>query len=622
MDVQMSFLGSLNKNFNKMFDGQVAARVEDGCLVLSGELEKWSDIVLAGKTAIHKSPYYGFVNEIECTGEPVMPIKKPRVDDSALEWEEPDVLIIGGGVTGCAIARELSRYKLSILLVEKEHDVAMHASGRNNGLIHSGIGLKKGSQRSKYCKLGNVMFDKVCTELGVDFVRYGQFLSFAKRMWEPFMPLTLLYWKWLGIKGVKVARRDELRSLEPAISSDIGAALHFPGSGVVNPFDLTIAYAENAVQNGAVISFNTIVQGIVTEDGVIKSVKTNRGTIKPKIVINAAGVFCEHIAAMSGDRFYSIHPRKGTTAVLDRKYAYDLVKSAVSVLGSVSAKRKHTKDGSVILTTDGTVLVGPDTVETIHREDFSTAAFNVKEIIETHARTIPALDQQQIITYFSGIHASTYEEDFIISRGRNISNLIHAAGLQTPGLTAAPAIGVDIAQMAVDFFGGENSVGTNPDFNPVRTAPPRPSMMDDAERAELIESNPDYGIIVCGCEEISKGEVVNALRRDVRCDSVDGVKRRTRAGMGRCHGSYCCPFIVDIISAEKRLPPQTVKKSGSGSELLFGSTKALMQNKAASTTRISKYEALDPEASARLHKRAEEVINISKRKDSTDDENK
>jgi len=603
-----------------MFEGQVAAHEDNGCLVLSGELERWHDIVHAGKTAVHKSPYFGFVNEIECTGEPAMPERKPRIDDSALEWEEPDVLIIGGGVTGCAIARELSRYKLSVLLIEKENDLAMQASGRNNGMVHSGIGLKKGSLRHKYCKLGNAMFDKVCNELGVDFIRYGQFLSFAKRMWEPFMPLTLLYWKWLGIKDVKVTRRDELRVLAPALSSDIGSALHFPTTGVVNPFDLTIAYAENAVQNNVHISLNTIVKGIDTEDGVIKSVKTNRGTLKPKVVINAAGVFCEHIAAMAGDRFYSIHPRKGTIAVIDRKYAYELVQSAVSMLGTASAKRKHTKDGSVNLTVDGTVLVGPDAFETIHREDFSTAAFNIKEIIATHTRSIPALDEKQIITYFSGIHAATYGEDFIVCKGRNVSNLIHAAGMQTPGLTAAPAIGVEIANIAVDFFGGEETVGLNPDFNPVRIAPPRPSMMEDEARSELIESNPDYGIIVCRCEEVSKGEVLNALRRDIKCDTIDGVKRRVRAGAGSCQSSCCCPLIVEIISAEKRLPPQTVRKSGSGSEVLFGSSKALMQNKTASATRISKFEETDPETAARLHKHAQDVLKISKRKEDTDDD--
>jgi len=618
MNLLMSFLKGLNKKLNSLYDGQVAAREENGCLVLSGELERWSDVVLSGKIASQKSPYFSLINEIECTGETTIPERKPRIDDSSLEWEEPDVLIIGGGVIGCAIARELSKYKLGILIVEKEHDVAMQASGRNTGMVHSGIGLKKGSLRHKYCKLGNAMFDKVCAELGVEFIRYGQFLSFAKRIWEPFMPITLLYWKWLGIKGVKVSRKDELRAHEPAVSNDISAALHFPSTGAVCPFELTVAYAENAVQNGAHISFDTMVQDIVTEDGMIKSVKTNRGTIKPKVVINAAGVFCDNIAAMAGDRFFSIHPRKGTVAVLDKKYSYELIQSAVSTLGTASAKRKHTRDGSVNLSLNGTALVGPDIIETIHREDFSTAAFNVKEIIATHARAIPALDEDQIITYYSGIQAATYEEDFIVSKGIHVTNLVHAAGMQLPGLTAAPAVSTDVAQMVIEFFGGENVIDTNPEYNPVRVAPIRLNVMEDSARAELIETNPDYGIIVCRCEEISKGEILNSLRRNVLCDTVDGVKRRVRAGMGRCHGGYCAPRIVDLISAEKRFSPQSIKKSGTGSEVLFGNAKNMMQKKAADSSRISRFEDTDPEAVARMHMRAE-AIKMAKRKDADGD---
>ena len=607
----MSFLSSLNKEFNKLFDGQVTAHEEHGCLVLSGELERWNDIVLAGKTAAQKNPFFGLVNQIECTGEPAMPVRKPRVDDIALEGEEPDVLIIGGGVTGCAIARELSRYQLGVLLVEKEHDLALHASGRNNGIIQSGLGLKKGTQRHRYCKLGNPMFEKVCAELGVDFLRYGQYATLAKRLWEPFLSWTLLYWKWHGSKGVKVVKGDDLLKNEPAISPGIRAALHFPTTGVVCPFDLTIAYAENAVQNGAVISFDTMVNGIVTEDGEIKSVSTNRGTIKPKVVINAAGVFCEHIAAMAGDRFYSIHPRKGTTAVLDRKYASQLVRSVITTLGITSAKRKHTKGGSVSLTIDGTTLVGPDDIETMHREDFSTASFNIKELFAAHSRAVPALDEEQIITYYSGIRASTYEEDFVICPGRYVTNFIHVAGIQSPGLTAAPAIGVEVAKMVVDLFGGENTVKVNSEFNPIRTAPHRLATMDDEARADLIETNPDYGIIVCRCEEVSKGEILNTLRRNVRCDTVDGVKRRVRSGMGRCHGSYCSTQIVDIIAAEKRFSPQSIKKGISGSEILFGNSKILMRNKASAEEKAFASLRTDPETAALIRKRADAVLGRS-----------
>lgn len=617
----MGFLRTLNRKFKKMFDGQVEAYEEGNCLFLTGELERWSDVVLAGTVAVNKNPYVGLVNDIECTGEKAMPVRKPRIEDSAIEWEEPDVLIIGGGVIGCSIARELSRYKLSVLLVEKEHDVAMQTSGRNDGMVHSGIDLRKGTLKYKYTRLGNPMFNKVCAELGVDFDRSGQYICFAQRLWEPFMFLSLLYWKWLGIKGVKVIKGDELRSREPSLDPNIRSALFFPETGVLCPFDLTVAYAENAVQNGVSIVFNAMVKDMVTEDGVIRSVETSRGTVRPKVVVNAAGVFCDDIAEMAGDRFYSVHPRKGTNAILDKKYSDDLVQTAVSSLGTASPKKKHTKGGGVIRTIDGNVLVGPDAVETIHKEDFTTNSFSLRETFKAHSRTCPQLNEDQIISYFSGIRAATYEEDFVVCKGKYVANMVHAAGIQSPGLTAAPAISVDVAQMVLELFGGENSIGVNPDFDPIRTAPPRPAYMDDDARSELIESNPDYGIIICRCEEISKGEIINALRRNVRCDSVDGVKRRVRAGMGRCQGGFCGPLVLEIIAAERRISQHSVKKSGSGSEPLFGSTKSLIKKRADALDAIPEI-TVDTETerriieNARLIRAAEAA---AKRKDDDDD---
>ena len=617
----MSFLSNLNKKYKKMFDGQVQAYEEGNCLFLTGELQRWNDVVHAGMIAVEKNPYVGLVNDIVCTGEAKAPMRKPRIEDSAIEWEEPDVLIIGGGVIGCAIARELSKYKLSVLLVEKEHDLAMQTSGRNDGMIHSGIDLKKGTLKYKYNKLGNPMFEQLCAELGVEFDRCGQYLCFARRIWEPFMFLSMIYWKWLGLKGVKVVKRDELLRHEPAIDPNIRSALHFPATGVLCPFNLTIALAENAVQNGVEISLDTLVYEMVTEDGTIKSVKTNRGTVHPKVVVNAAGVFSDTVASLAGDRFFSIHPRKGTNVILDKKYSDDLVQTAISSLGTASPKKKHTKGGGVIRTIDGNVLVGPDAMETMHREDFSTADFNVKEILSAQSRTIPELDKEQVITYFSGIRASTYEEDFIVCKGKYCSNMVHAAGIQSPGLTAAPAIGIDVAQMVLELLGGEKTIGSNPDFDPVRIAPPRPSMMDDEERAHLIETNPDYGIIICRCEEISKGEILNAMRRNVLCDSVDGIKRRVRPGMGRCQGGFCGPYIVELIAAEKRQLPQNVKRSGSGSEILFGNLKS-MQEKLSDTPEFARRDKLDPETEKRILERAHAIrgINNTDREDDYDDD--
>jgi len=587
----MGFLGQLNKKLKKKFDGKVEAHEEGNCLYLTGELEHWNDIVFAGRIAVEKNPYVGLVNDIECTEETPMPMKQPRVEDSAIEWEEPDVLIIGGGVIGCAIARELSKYKLDVLLVEKEHDVAMQASGRNDGIIHTGIDLPKGTKKFLYNKQGNPMFDRLCAELGVEFKRTGQFICFANRFWEPFMRLSMLYWKFQGLKGVKFVKRDELSSYEPGINPSIRSALFFPSAGVLNPFELTIAYAENAVQNGVQISLDTMVSGMSTEDGVIKSVTTNRGTVKPKIVVNAAGVYSDTVAALAGDRFFSIHPRKGTTAILDKKYADDLVQTAISSIGTASQKRKHTKGGGVTRTIDGNVLVGPDAVETIHREDFSTSSFNVKEVLTAQSRLVPGLDEEQVITYFSGIRATTYEDDFVVCKGKYVSNMVHAAGIQSPGLTAAPAISLDIVKMVLDFFGGENAVGLNASFVPKRVAPPRPSKMDEESRNALIETNPDYGIIVCRCEEISKGEVLNALRRNLPCDSIDGVKRRVRPGMGRCQGGFCGPQVLEAIASDSKVAPSNVKKCSLGSELLYGTVKSMLKKQPPPKAKI---ESKDP----------------------------
>ena len=590
-----------------MFQGQVGAREDSGRLVLSGALARWTDIVLAGRIAAKDNPYIGLVNEIRCTGERPMPVRMPSVEDGALEWEEPDVLIIGGGVIGCAIARELSRYKLDILLVEKESDLAMHTSSRNDGIVHSGIDLKKGTQKYKYNKLGNRMFDKVCAELGVDFKRCGQYLCLSNRLWEPLMFLSQFYWKWLGMNNVRVIGKAELHKIEPSITPNIGAAFFFPDTGIVCPYSLTIAYAENAVDNGVTVSLDTMVLGMKSEDGFITSVKTNRGTIIPKVVINAAGVFCEDIAAMAGDRFYSIHPRKGTNIILDKKHGDVLVRTAVSSLGTSATRKRHTKGGAVLRTVEGNTLVGPDAVETMHKEDFTTIQPSIKETFKRQSRTNPALDENQIINYFSGIRAATYEEDFVVCPGKFVRNMVHAAGIQSPGLTAAPAIGADVAQMVVKLFGGEEEVEINPDFNPVRTAPPRVARMSDNERSDLIDRNPDYGMIVCRCEEISRGEILEAMRRNIPCTTIDGIKRRVRPGMGRCQGGFCGPQIVEIIAKELRIQPHQVKKSGDKSELLYGPTKTYLsrQPKSEEPKDISK---TDPELADAVRERAKEML--------------
>ncbi len=531
-------------------------------VVLSGESESWDEIVTAGLLcAVRKSKYH-VINDIRFTGADIPPMRVPAVRDAALDGLRPDVLVVGGGIVGCAVARELTKWDVDVLLIEKEHDVALGASGRNDGCVHPGIDLVKGTLKQKYNRAGNRMFDRLSRELGFDFDRQGQALAFPKAAAYPLLFLTKPYFRAMGLGRVRVLGRKQLRAYEPACAPDLQCGLFFPTGGIICPYNFTIAYAENAAQNGARISLDTAALAMEVADGVIRSVTTNRGTVYPKLVVNAAGVFSEELARMAGDRFFSIHPRKGTNVILDKK-AKRIVRTSYSRLGSVD-KAGHSKGGGIVGTIDGNVLVGPDAFETYKKEDHTTDAANVGHIFEKHVRTSPLLSRGDAITYFSGVRAATYEEDFIVEKGRRTQNIVHAAGIQSPGLTAAPAIALDVEKMCVEYLRGLREVRPNGAFNPVRAPIPRVSKLPGAERAELIEKDPAFGEIVCRCEEISRGEILAALRRPLPCDTVDGVKKRVRPGMGRCQGGFCLPLVAKIIAEEKGLPLDGVKKSGEG----------------------------------------------------------
>ena len=570
--ITLSYINKLNKKLKKQFGDNVEAREENELLILSGKLSNWRDVVLAGTMSVKKNKYIGLVNDIQCR-EKSAPNRMPALSDVAVSGEKPDILIIGGGVIGCAIARELSRYKLDIMLIEKENDLAMQTSGRNDGIIHPGIDLKKSTQKYRYNSEGHRIFGDVCAELGVPFHRPGQYICFDNIFWKPVLYLTKPYWYLRGLKKVKVLGKQKLREHEPSIAHSISAALYFPTTGIVSPYALTIAYAENAVTNGARVFLNTAAINMEVEDGIVKGVLTNRGKIRPRIVINAAGVFCEDIAKMAGDRFYSIHPRKGTSAVLDKKYTDSIVRTALSSFGTASTKKTHTKGGGIFRSAHGNALIGPDAVETIEKEDFSTTRGSISGTFHRQEHTVPSISEEKIITYFSGTRASTYEEDFVVCKGKFTQNIVHAAGIQSPGLTSAPAIGKAVAKMAVELLGGEQVVGANESFDPNHDEVPNLQAISIQERAELIARNPDYGVIICRCEEISKGEILDALRRNIPCDTIDGVKRRVRPGMGRCQGSFCGPLVLDLIAREKHMLHTEIKKSGDGSNVLFDSLK-------------------------------------------------
>lgn len=548
-----------------------------GCVRLTGELDDWDSIYRCGVAAVSKRSL-GVLNDIKLKGFSEK-VKVPSVNDSAIDGAKPDVLVIGGGITGCAIARELSKLDISVMLVEKASDVATGASCRNDGCIHPGIDLHKGQQKLYYVLRGNKMYTRICEELGCDIQRWAQTFMFSTK-WESriIAPLMLLKGKILGIPDMRFVTKEEMQKMEPHPPKWLTGAVYMASAGVVSPYKVTIAFADNAVENGAVISLDTVVQGMEVEDGKIKSVKTNRGTVYPKIVVNAAGAFSDIIADMAGDRTFTIHPRKGTDLILDKKKAYYALSSfARSYFAPLPKEAQeethaavgHTKGGGVMRTVDGNILVGPNAIEQPYREDNSTNLNDILAIIKKQKVAADELSTADIITYFSGVRAATYEEDFVVRKGIFTENIIEAAGIQSPGITAAPAIACDVRVWVKEMLGAE----FRKNFVAQRKHTPRLAALSDAEREEYIKRNPAYGEIVCRCEEVSKGEIVDALESPLKVCTVDGIKRRVRPGMGRCQGGFCSPLVVKIIAEHEGIAPEQVLKGDEGSYILFGNTK-------------------------------------------------
>jgi len=482
----MLYISRLNKKLEKFFGSKVQAELRDDCLYLTGGLPDWNSIVRAGQMSVNKKKYT-VVNDIELTDSVSSAEAKrswtvPAEASNLLAGSRPNVLVIGGGVVGCAIARELTRYKLDVMLVEKEHDVALHASGCNNGIVHPGIDLCKGQVKKKYNDAGNRMFASVCGELDVPFRNTGQYLCFSGCWMKSAVFLSLLYWKLTGVPAAYISRR-KLMEREPHLNDKIKFAIYFPTAGVVCPHSLTIAYAENAANNGAKICLDTAVINMDIWNGKVVSVLTNHGRIYPKLVINAAGVFAEDIARLAKDRFFSTHPRKGTNIVLNKNAAF-LVKTIVSSLYAET----HSK-GSIMQTIGGNLLAGPNTAETFEKENFSTDKESIRAVLSKQRMTVHDLLERDIITCVTGISAATYEEDFIVSFGKFTKNIIHAAGIQSPGLTAAPAIAADISKMAAEYLGAD----INENFNPTSKTTVRAARLPVDEKDAAVEKEPDNG---------------------------------------------------------------------------------------------------------------------------------
>lgn len=585
----------LQKLKKKLFniDKNIEAFEKDGCIFLSGEVDDYSKVVKACELAVDKKRYLGVVNKIKVEGFN-QKVVLPSIRDLKYDKEECDVLIIGGGITGCATARELSRYNLKVMLVEKGHDVGSGQSSRNGGVVHVGLNFSLKSNKLKYCVRGNNMYEKLSYDLHVPFEHKGQ-VTFARTRLEMLMLyITAKGGKKKGIDKLKMMDRKRLLEYEPSIPKWSIGGLVMGTGGITCPHKMTIALAENAVENGAKICLDTAVLDMKVEDDLIKEVITNRGTIYPKVVVNASGVYADDIAEMANDRTFSIHPRTGTDMITDKKVGYmvntsmgktpftlspyqlsQIPNNPISKLKAmIKNMHSHSKGVGLIHSVDGNMLVGPNADEIMDKEDLSTNKIVFDNIVKVQQEVVPKFKASDVIAYFSGVRAPTYEEDFVVRQGIKTKNIFEAAGIQSPGLTAAPAIAEDLRKWIKDYLQTKGiKVEDNPNFNPQREYKPVLKELPLEERNELIKKNPDYGEIVCRCEEISKGEIIDALRSPLPVYSVDAIKRRVRPGMGRCQGGFCMPLVMKIISEEANIPIEEIVKSSDTSRILFKNTK-------------------------------------------------
>jgi len=475
-----------------------------------------------------------------------------------------DIAIIGGGVIGAAIARKLSAYTINVVVLEKEDDVCSGSSKANSGIAHAGFDAKTGSKKAYFNVLGSKMMEAYCEELGVKYKRNGAlvigFNDGDVKTIEDLMARGVEN----GVDGLEILDAKQLHETEPNISDNAIAALYAKNSAIICPYDLTYACMGNAMDNGVELRTDFDVTGITRKDGVY-IVSTEKGDkIEAKIIINCAGAGSGKVARLAGDETVNIGLRKGEYMLLDRESG-DFVSHTVFCT--------PTKAGKGILVTntvDGNILLGP-TADEIEEEDKSTTEAGLAFVRQRAQEMTKNVPFYNTITSFAGVRAySADRHDFIIEKSEKAENFVNVAGIESPGLTSAPAIAEYVAEEIVSKM---IKLVPDPAYDGKRPKEVAFSQLGKDEQNALIAKNPAYGRMVCRCEKVTEGEIIAAIHRNPPTRTIDGVKRRTRAGMGRCQGGFCQSRVAEIISDELGIPMEEITKNGEGSEILVGKTK-------------------------------------------------
>lgn len=467
--------------------------------------------------------------------------------------KQADVVVIGGGITGTAILHELAKYNLRAVLVEQEPELAAGTTKANSAILHAGFDAPTGSMKARMNVEGNAMYHDLKDELDLDIEWSGSLVAALDDEQMETLQELLKRGQDNGVPGLEIWDGDKVREFEPNVSKDVKGALWAPTAGICWPFGMALAFAENAVINGAEVIRECQVTGFTVENGAIKAVETDKGTIETKYVINAAGIHADEISKMAGDDSFQIHPRRGEYVLFDKTVQKDLVHCAVFPTPS-----KMGKGILVCATTHGNVFVGPNAhdLDDSEKDDTAVTIPGMNEILDKARKLVPTIPVGATITEFAGVRAVSSTGDFILGPSQMTKGLIQAAGIQSPGLTSAPAI----AKYLVEGIVAETGASVKADYKKGRPAQPCFRTLSDADKQALIAKDAKYGRVICRCETITEGEIVDAIHRPVGARTVDGVKRRTRAGMGRCQGGFCGPRVTQILARELHIPVTEVRK--------------------------------------------------------------
>lgn len=477
-----------------------------------------------------------------------------------------DIIIIGAGIIGSLIARHLSRYELDIFIIEKEPDIGMGATATNSAIIHSGHDPKPGSLKAKMNIWGNKLWEDLAKELSVKFKRTGSYIVATNE--KEFITIKDLYERAIinGVPGVVVLKKNELLYREPKLNPNVWGALWTPTTGVIDPFGAVVAACENAVQNGVKISLNTEFQDFIFEKKKIIGIKTNKGVFGCKWVINCAGLYADEVMHKAGIRpDFKINPVRG------EYFIFDASKVKVNaVLYPVPTEKG--KGTLVTTTTHGNVMIGPNAEANNNKENRDNTIIGRDQIISNAKKLVPSLDITDVIGQFAGLRAkgNQKEKDFIIEIPKQIHGFVNLGGIESPGLASAPAIAKRVVKL-LKVKGPRLKKKKN--WDPIRRARPIIKDLSHKERAKLVMKYPAYGRIVCRCEEITEGEIIDAIHSPIPATTYDAVKRRTWMGTGRCQGGFDYPRVIEILSRELGVSMTDISKKGIGSEFLYRKTK-------------------------------------------------